>query len=346
MAAIVPAFGYESYFAIGKEATWKTPVAPTHKYGIYELEVIPKLNTYQSRTLAGGTVSKFSMLQGVVAYDIRILMTLSYDFCMRFIDGTMGVTTFGTETAPTGAGPYTYTWLEKSTLQSYTIETIEGNRGLAGATGKCNTYAGCKVKSLKIHGEASPAEGSACTLEIVFTAPTVVVNNAQTVITNVATETPVYFHQATTVDDGTTDAFVASGLTNIIMKSFDLTIDLNVTDRYMIGLASVFEPQRTGYVSSQFSFVKEMQTNLAFVDAVGFVDGSPKLLFDNAGAGAANRQFTFEAAKAKITTHSTPARDPGIMEQSITWDVIYDGTLLSGLRIINISGQATMATAA
>jgi len=346
MAAITPAYGYESYIQIGRESTWKTAVAATHKFGVYELEVTPKLATYQGRALVGG-ISKSTMNQGVVTYDIRILMSMSYDFLGQFWDGVMGTTTFGTTGGSvSGSGPYTHTFIEKTVINSYTVECIEGNRGAAGVTGKCNRYYGCKIKSIKIHGEATPAEGSNCTLEVIFSAPSVTTEFTVTPGLNTATDSPCYFYQATTVDDGTSDAFSADGLTNQIMKSFDLTVDLNMAERYMMGLASMFEPQRTGFVSTNFSCVKEMQTSSLFVAATAFTSGSPKLVFNNGLSAGANRQYTFDIGTAKIITYSNPITNSGIVEQNVTWDALYDSGNTSGLKIINISGQATILTAA
>ena len=345
MAAITPAYGYESLLQIGREATWNTAVAATHKFGIIELEVTPRHGTYMGRTLAS-SISKPAMYQGAVSYEVRALMTLSYDYLMLFFDGVMGTATFGANGGTTtGAGPYTHTWLEKSLLNSYTLECVEGNRGAAGATGKCNRYYGAKIKSIKIHGEAVPTEGSACTLEVVFVAPSVTVGFTTTASLVLATESPAYFYHATTVDDGTGDGFVAGPTTNIIMKNFDITVDNVVAERYMIGLASMFEPQRNGFVSVQVNVVKELQTTAMLSAAAAFTQGSPKLVFDNAGSGAANRQFTFDVGKAYITNYRNPIRGPEIVEQTATWEAIYDSGNASALKLINISGQATITTA-
>ena len=346
MAAITPAYGYESYIQIAKEATYNSAAVATHKFAVYELDVTPNLATYQSRALVGG-ISKPSMLQGIKTYDVRILLGLSYDFMMRFAQAAMGVATFGTDAAPTGAGPYTYAFKDLTTLQSYTIQAIETNRDATGATGKCNTYTGCKLKTFKVHGEAVPDAGSVITVELVYTAAAVSINATPTAALVTAVDAPVYFYHATTVDDGTADAFIASGATNIIMKSFDLTIDLNLTPRFMIGLSTQFEPARTGFASVQFSCVKEVQTSVLFSAAVNLTSGSPKLLFDNGLSTTSNRQWIFDIGTAKIISYNNPVRSSGITEQNVTWDTLntVGGSYDTGIIVTNISGQATMATA-
>lgn len=331
-----PGRGHRSYLQFGREATYGTAVAATHRVPILRSSVVPQIGVHRSGLLQRGTVTaarnRSDQYQGPIFYRSTIELELWYEGLLLILDGIMGTSTFGANGGvTTGANPYAHNWAaNREFLNSYTMELIEGNI----PSSACQRLVGAKMDAAIIRGSVSDV---VCRLTLEVMSKFYQTNQTPTGGLNAVTALPVLFHEASTVDDGTADAAA-----DVRMKNFEVTLRNHLTERHYVGSVNTDEPHANDFVEAMFRFKKEFQTR-TMLDAVNaFTAGTPSLVFGS----TASKRFTIQTGggDAQITEYNHPIEGAGIIEQDVTWDTDSAQGIGCQIQIIAENTQATITT--
>lgn len=326
-----PAQGHKSYMQFGREATYGTAVPATHRLGFVNSNVEPEIGIVRDNTLNDAVVRSSIYPVGELARG-TIEMVLDYAGLLLLFDGVMGTGTFGANGgSTTGAGPYTHVFKEKSFLNSYTIEIVEGNIPSA----KCQRLIGAKIVGMTIRGEAGQGDGALIRVVWDILAKQKQTDQTPTAALTAVARSSALFHHAT-VDDGTADAAA-----DVRLRSFEIRLQSPVADdRFYFGSTTIDEPLRSDFVAPTMRFTKEFQTKTLIDAYKAGTTGTPEISF---ASGADSVSFAFGTAKA--TAYAHPVSGYGIITQDVTWEgLLTDDTVDYGLRVQVVNSQATITT--
>jgi hypothetical protein len=327
-----PAQGHKSYLQFGREAVYGTGVAATHRLGFVSSGVEPEIGIVRDNTLNNQVVRSSIYPVGQRARG-QIEMVLDYDGLLLLFDGAFGTATFAANGGTTsGTGPYTHTFTERSLLNSYTIEIVEGNV----PANKCQRLIGAKIFGFTIRGEAGQGDGALVRVVWDVLAKEKQTDQTPTASLTAVARSSVLFHQAATINDGTADAAA-----DVRMRSFEINLGSPVhDDRFYLGSTTIDEPIRSDFVAPTMRFVKEFHTK-TLIDAMkAGTTGNPALGF-NSGTD----WITLQMDTAKATTYTHPISGYGIITQEVTWEgLLTDAATDFGLKMTVINDQATIVT--
>lgn len=327
-----PAQGHKSYMQFGREAAYGTGVAATHRLGFVSSSVEPVLGFVRDNTLNDAVVRSAIYPVGQFARG-QIEMVLDYAGLLLLFDGVFGTGTFGsTGGTTTGAGPYTHVFTEKSLLNSYTIELIEGNV----PANKCQRLIGAKIVGMTVRGEAGQGDNALVRVIWDIIAKEKQTDQTPTGALTAVSRTSVLFHQATTVDDGTADSSA-----DVRLRSFELALVSPVAeDRFYFGSTTIDEPLRSDFVAPTLRLVKEFQTKTLIDAFKAGTSGSPQLVFTSG-----TNVITIEMGTAKATAYTHPVSGYGIVTQEVTWEGLQTaGPPVYGVKFTVVNSQATIVT--
>ena len=330
-----PAQANQSYLQLGREATFGTGVAATRRLGIISDDPRPDVGVIRSRVL-NNTVSRVNLYQAGYLWRYRSLLQLNYEGLLFILDGLQGTATFAANGGTTtGVGPYVHTFVEKQVLNSYTLEVIQGNIPAA----QVLRLLGAKIASARIGCKAGTDDDAVCTADVEWLAIDATPGFAITTGLTAATELPVLFHEASTVDDGTADTWNSGLTTDVVLKEFELEV-VNAVNarRFGMGRKQPLEFVRNGYQVTTMRGKKEYMKKTMLDAVLAFTAGSPKLVFGS----VATKRLTFDVGTAHITQHNNPSRDPDIIEQEFTWEAARDATNLSSLKVLAENNESAI----
>lgn len=304
-----PAQGHKSYMQFGRESTYGTAATVTHRVGFVSASIQPDIGIVRDPTLNNSVLRDTLYPVGERATG-TIEMVMDYEGLLLLWDGVFGTGTYGnTGGTTTGAGPYAHAFVEKSFLNSYTIELIEGDV----PTTKCQRLLGAKIVGFTVRGEAGQGENALVRVTWDIVAMSKTSNIAVTSPLTAVTRIPVLFHQSTIVDDGTADA---AGL--IRMRSFELKMESPIADdRFYLGSTTIDEPLRNDFCTTTLRVVKEFQSDTLLAAFKAGTAGSPQLQFTSG-----TNIYDFAIANAKLTAYSHEVSGYGILTQDATWEAL------------------------
>lgn len=231
-----------------------------------------------------------------------------------------------------GAGPYTHTFTESNTLQSFSI----ANALEMGTADYVSALIGAKVQSCNI--ACAVDEIAKVRLECPYRTESLATSGIGSAVAQV--EDPLHFAHGTISVAGTTVGYV---------QSFDLTITNNVEyvwglgSRYSTGTAAKtrnYEIKMTVAFSDVSLLLEKFFGHASPVAATDLATLNPAgvalvLTFDNGGATTASRKIVFTFANFYLNEHSLPLDVNDVIKEDVT------GWALSCTSIVVTNNTAT-----
>jgi len=299
----IPNRGHGSCLAIGKEATYGTPVTRTNLLRVGSLSMKRTIDRVRIPHL--GT-------KGSVSTNRREHFTASdkaggsLEIPMAFDDSTVLLCAHALgAVATTGAGPYTHacTLAVPGALESLTLENGYG-------TGDSEVFRGSILPGLEISATAG---------EIVkLVVPGII---SQTTGGLEATSS-LTFPISTYIKHDQASVFSFNGITPTI-NSFSLKVDRKYTDRMHLGSVLTKEPTPSDFLTVDFSIVVEYG-QIAGLNAAWLADTESNATISFVGPG--NNFLGIALQNCHITDISRPISGPGIITQTVSFVAQSDGT--------------------
>lgn len=231
-----------------------------------------------------------------------------------------------------GVGPYTHTYAESNTLQSFSIANATEN----GTNDYVSALIGCKVNSCNI--TAAVDEVAKVKLECLYRTETLTTSGIGSAVT--PTETPLTFAQGVLTVAGTTVGYV---------QSIDLTIQNNIEmvwglgSRYStasVGKTRAYDIKMTVAFSDITLLLEKFYGKAAPIAATDLATLNPAgvalvLTFDNGAATTANRKIVFTFANFYLNEHSLPLDVNEVVKEDVS------GYALSCTSIVVTNNMAT-----
>lgn len=326
-----PGRGHKSYIQIGREATWGTAVAATHKIPIVSCDTKPVGGTIDSEMM-NGFRWLFGIYQGPVFYETTIVMELWYEGMLLFLDGLQGTLTYGANGGTTaGSNPYTHTFNGLDVLNSYTVEIIEGNIESA----KCQRLVSSKIDTAVISGAKGSGSDGICRLTLTLISKSYQTDQTPTAALNSITPLPVMFHEIATVTDGSGDSAA-----DVVLQSFSVSINNRLARRQTTSV-NILEQVPEGFLEVLVRFSKELHTSTALDAFNAFTSGTPGLVF---GSSSSKRITISTQGTANLVSYGHPIAGAGIIMQEMEWKAFRASSSFGPLRIVVENTQATVTT--
>lgn len=321
------ALGLKSYMQVGLESVWGTNVAATRRMGIISYRPDPGIEQILDDTLED-SVARTSVLQGAKRPRFRVRTHLDYLGHLLLWDALFGTASYGSiGGTTTGANPYVHTYIERAYLNSMTVQVVAGNIPV----GKCDRFLGAKIVGATIEMAIGNRPG---TVDWEFVAKAYETDQTPTGALTAAARDAAIFHEATTVDDGTTDA-----LAELFLRNFRMELRTPFVSEPYLGSLSPDEPERDNFVEPKISGTKIYRTKTTSDHGNNFTTGSPKLVLGS----ATTRRITFDFGSAKIATHTHEVRGYGRVMEDFEWTAFKDPTNLSALKLTIEDAVATIS---
>lgn len=334
--------GIKSWVQFGREATWATAVAATHRLGFTNCTIEAKPQIARSANMPAGNTTiaqgqpwmRDPVNAGIIVVgeyaEGNLEMPLDYDGLLQFFDLMMGTSAFGTYGASvSGAGPYTHTFQpEQELLNSMTLQIYEGGINAANVA-QC---LGMKGASMTITGKAAPGDAGILMLNMGLIGQQKKINQAPTAALACIPRVPILFSHLNSFNDGT-----GSSATSIL-RGFEFSIKPELAaPEWQLGSAFIRQPVRKGLITTQLKLTREYANDDAIVafKAGTIITGNPTLLFSS---GSKQFQIMFNYAKIVEAPQPRPGLS-GIMLQDITYECLWDPTGIGGCTITMVTAQ-------
>jgi hypothetical protein len=314
---------------IGREASYGVGgTTMTEKSEVISVDIAPQQNMFDDPSLYDA-VSPRSILRASLFHRGTMRFRANYDGSIlpRLLYGVLG------SSAKAGSAQYTYTLKEGATLPSHAIEVCQADV----ATGRYVVYNGLSVEQLTIRGSAGTGADGMLQVEANVHAKAALVDQVGVgTVSTFPTVNPIYFSQASDVDDGVAADVPAK--TDIRLKSFELSIRNSLdTERFFFGSASPDQPLRNGLYEVTLQLEEEFKTQAAFNAALAASEPistggrSAGLKFEGATIGASKYTLSFYMKSAKIDDYRLTIDGYGIPRCSLRWKGYYNASDLSAL---------------
>ena len=332
-----PGLVYKGFLQFGREATWNTAVAATHRIPFLKMAVDVEHGRIVSRAM-DGKKSPVNVYVGGKRWRATIELELTYTGFLHLIDGLMGTATYGSNGgATTGTNPYTHTFRQKDLHSSYTFQFGMGDV----PTGKCERGAGGKILEATFSGGGSLEGAEAViTARLVIVGGTYTVNETPTAALTALTPDPVLFSHCTIEEDGTNDDATPA---DVEIRRFSLTVKNPLADgRFILDSSGVIhEPIRNRKIDDGvvLEIDQEFRTKTA-IDSffLTYATGAPNLKFVS---GSKSIEFLIPVAFLRTAPKHDPEGDD-IMNQKLVWHGLDDDSNDSALTIIVINAQSAI----
>lgn len=325
-----PGFGHGSYVSIGRESAWGTGVTVTRRFRVVSSDIQGVRGKIPSDAITDSIVRK-SWFSGPQRAQGKIELEADYEGQLHLWDAVMGTGTFGSNGGSvSGAGPYTWAFINKSLANSYTIEEIAGSI----PTGKANKVTGAKFKSLSLSG-AGGQDAKPLRLSLEFVGKDYATNVSPSASPSPNSPLPIMFHHIDTAnsDSGTGDAAGSERF-----RAFELTINNNLAEDRWYGADTIDEPLRDDYAQVQFKWTMEFATKTAIDEYIASSITNQGVFFKLASG---TKSISFAANNGLIVTPvGRPVDRWGILTQQFTTEITDDGT--TGLTVTIINSEASL----
>jgi len=316
----VPGAGWKSYIQLGKESTYGTAIAATHKLAALnsglKLDAPPIEDALMSGVAWERTTAKPPRrVMGSFATH------LTFDGLLELLRGVFG--TYASSTVETGVRDHTFKI--GPLLNGFTVQEIVGDV----TAGTCFRSTGVKFDKFTLRGTAGQGVESVVGVEFGCIGQDRVSNQTPTPSLSFPPYFPVQFSSDTTnmlvVDDGSVDSAA-----DIRLRSFEFTLENMLSDDRWFGSGTtVDEPLRRGRIRATFKLMQEFQTRTQFDNYRLNTIGSPRLVFQHPTTigSASKREFEIRANQAILLEDPTPPVDApdNLLIATATWKAIFDG---------------------
>lgn len=326
--------GAVSYLQFGREATYKTPVACTHRLGFVSESVKPNFAVIEDPTLTGGLVASTINTIGEQALG-PLKFVVDYEGLDMLWDLAFGTNTFGSKGGTdAGANPYTHTYTEKSYLNSYTFELIEGDV----PTGKCQRLVGAKCRGMTWAVEAAASEAGLFQVTLDLVGAYKEENVTPTASLTAPTRVPAYFSHVSVFTDGSGDA---AGITIPTSLEISLINAISENKPFMLGSSTRREPVRNGKVTSTLKFVRDFTSISHLTKLRAGTSVAPVIRFSDGGT----RYMEFTMGTAKVVDHESPVDGPDIIDSTVTIQAINTaGSPDYGMKLVTQNSKQFITT--
>lgn len=331
-----PGLGHKSYVQFGKETTYGTAVAATKKLEIVSWSVPQQIATIQDSSLYSAQ-SRRASYQGGSLWKGTFTVRLNYvglEELLRAVNSTYTSTQFA---AAGGVTMIDHKFKEGATLPSYTFEVVAGDI----PTGKCFRYTGAKITDLTIKGTAGTGNDAMLMADFSVVAKDCVSNVTPTSSLSYPTVSPVLFHHAAILNDGTSDSSA-----NVRLRNFTMTLaQPHAEDRFYLGNLTIDEPVRSDFINATLAFSQEFITITQYDKARAFTTGSPRLVFRNPVATATSSPGAVAnvSGAGQFTITRTGSWDASVQAGMVVNSTVHP----AGTLITNVAGSTiTVDTAA
>jgi len=328
-----PARMFNGYLQIGREATYGSAAAATHRYRVISVTPEPAGEHIESDVM-DGTGLLLYRYPGKKTVRFTVELELTHTNFLILWDTLMGTQTFGSAATGVTTGPsgsdYTHVFKHKDILNSLTCQIGMGDPDNAPPT-KCERVLGGKI--LQANFAANFHERVRARL--VIEGQDYDTNNTPTSLASPAANDCVLMDSLSAFNDG----IGSSG--NVL--GFELSID-NKTPGRDYAARLIAEPIRQDFPEMMLTIREEFQGRAALdaqlaATAGALTTGAPSLTFT---LGAKVLTMAFGSA------HLQPVkRDPegkGRILQSLQWKPISAGSPATLLTVTQVNTQATTST--
>ena len=322
-----PGQGSKSYWQFGREATWATAVAATKRVAPLSMGIEAVIKQEKDLSLHGGMVAR-DIVKVNERAEGAIETYLTYNEQLMLIDALCGTATYGSNGGSTsGSNPYTHTFTTKELFNSFTHQLIEGNIPAS----KCQRALGAKMTGLTFVGEV---------VSIVRATWATVGKQKQTDQTPtgaLSAATPLYVLTSHAVlDDGTSD--VAGS--DVIMKSFEFSMQNGCAAREDCGSDYILEPLRAGPEMARLKFRREFRTKALMDTWIAGTNLAFSLTFTSSPSS-----FKLEAANSRVVSFKNGIDDMDICYVEAELEAVYtSGSPDYGIKFTVVNAQATITT--
>jgi hypothetical protein len=337
--------GWNSYIQFGREGTYGSDQAATHKLEILSEDIAPKITSIRDPSLYNAR-SRRGIFQGPFGVGGKFKVRSNYEGLSMLLDWFFGTSTFGAvgglPGTPTGTPTsiYPHTFVELPLLNSYTLEVIKGNV----AAGTCYQVVGAKCNGLTFAIQATTGDGAMMTTEVDVVGKDVTSDVAVTSSLTLPPVTPILYHQcvAASIKDG-------SGLTTaarITALEISLSNNLNPDD-YYLGSLTADEPVPIDFITPKWKFTAKYTIKTVWDLARTFTGGvgtELQMTFNDA-LTTVPRSLIFHSKYGFLTAVGVPTTGPGYILQDYEYEPIYDATDVGCIKVTNGCTTATVGAA-
>lgn len=320
--------GYKGYLQAGRESTWGTAVAATHRWGILDAGIDAEPVYERDLTINNSRLTDPAILvaERCTGY---FEMFLDYDTQLLLFDCLYGTATFAANGgADSGAGPYVHTWNDgKEFYNSLTLQFIEG--GVVAS--KCARVVGAKITGATLTATSSAVPR----IRFTFVGKYKEYNITPTAALTATTRVAVLFRHLTACDNGSGDA---AGDQKI--ESIEVTWANALSESAWTGASGRYidEPLTDGQQMTTLKLVQRMHTKTLQDAYQGETNLTPNFTFTSG-----TRIFTLSAAKARLTAPADPKINTfGILKQELSYECHNGGSY--ALQLVITNGKATITT--
>lgn len=312
------------YFQFGREATYGTAVAATHRFPVLSLTRGARRTLIRSEA-KDGTRFRQNAYVTKKSYRPVVELELTYTGLLLLLDGLFGTDTYGANGGATsGVNPYTHVFKMRSIFNSYTLQFGMGDV----PTTKVERFEGAKITRATISG----ASHERLRVRLEFLAEDFSTNVTPTGSLAAPTMDCVLMGHLSSFNDGT-------GTTGQI-TGFEFAMENALSERdYAADL--IAEPLAGGLADASLRISQEFQSQTAIDAHIAGTTGAPSLTFTSG-----TKSFAISMPVAYLDEGCEPSDDGDTrMLQDLMWLPISDSgspteTLLT-VTVVNAQSSIT-----
>lgn len=299
-----PYLGRGAAIGFGEESTWGTAVSRTNWLRVTNLSIVREIEYLPRNHL--GHRGATSANRRAERYKSADNISGSFEFEAAYDDSTLLLLKHALgAVSTTGSGPYVHAYtLAEALPTGLTIEAIYGN-------GSAEVFEGCMITQLTLSIESGG----------LMTGTAEIIGQTSGGLTSAGTPTyssagnPILHHQAGNFTFDSLDDKVAS---------MELVVNNNLTRRLLLGSALTQQPVRGDFQEITLSVTREYDTDDLHADFLAQTNADAAITFTGTGNNVA--AFTFHNAELTSNPHSGGVTGPGIIEQTLEFVCLSDGT--------------------
>lgn len=323
--------GHDCYLQIGREATWSSPVASSRRFNIVNGTMMGERAKVRTDALTAFR-NRSAIYAGPQIGRANFSLEADYEGQLHLWDAVLGTATFGANgMTSSGAGPYTWTGIQRNLFSSYTLQLITNV-----PSGKCDRMAGAKLNKFTLGGSTG-FDAKPLKMDLEFVGASVVTNVSPTGALSANSALPIMMHH---VDTGAFKAGTADTAGTERLRSFELSITNGLAE-YFYGADTIQEPVADEFATTQLKWTIEFGSATAIDEYVANTQGAPIIKF---AAPTGTKSLQISMPKGYIVAPvGRPVDRYGILTQEFTYEAIHDSGTVSGVAITIINAESTIS---
>jgi hypothetical protein len=322
--------GHDAYLQIGREATWSSSVTASRRFNI----VSGSLNGERAKVRADALTAfrnRSAIYAGPQVGRASISLEADYEGQLHLWDAALGTATYGSAgLTSSGAGPYTWTGIQRNLFSSYSLQLITNV-----PSGKCDRLVGAKLNKFTLSGstgfDAKPVK-----MDMEFVGASVSTNVSPTGALSANSALPIMMHH---VDTAAFKSGNADSAGTERLRSFEFSITNGLAE-YFYGADTIQEPLADDFATTQFKWTIEFGTQTALDEYLANTVGAPVIKW---AAPTGTKSLQISMPKGYIVTPiGRPIDRYGLITQEFTTEAIHDTGSVSGVSITIVNAEATL----